>query len=572
MSQRRHRQLENDMDPPEASVEKSNWDEGNHREKPDAAARDQSVLASSVESNITQVPKKEVSSLPVCIPYPSAQEIRQKRPQVAQWNANYITLPSESRGTRQEILEFAPIRRLPLELLSTIISMHVEDHASVWEPMQVSKTWRSATLLVPNLWNSLLLCSPDWPNIKKAKEDRGRIGTYDVCCAEVHVRRALARTRSHFLNLQISSMTGDPRGPLSYSTQPTLRLISHLLEIIRTSLPARRVRNLTLDSKELPDTVFADWDFSMLEEIKTSNEYVFDKAIGESRSLTTLYVSSGLLPKLGPSANIGHITKIHMVDNAPLIGLSHCHFLTDLTVRALRGDGEIVAFPRLKRLHVSNLFTGWTIVCPNLVHLQITGTSGRSTWSGQVHLPQLRELVYFYALDVDSKLMCFDVPNLRVLKLAYGVTSYITIQALTKLWVNGGSTDSYRQHLDPQELIVKDIFIASETLCGILRHLTRCKELRLENVIRSSGFFQGMSTVSSEEKDEIRAANPPLPNLTNLIAEIRESPRVPPERILIAAKRLVQTRRELGIPLERLSIKTPGNEGWRELVQEGDCE
>ncbi|CCA76848.1 hypothetical protein PIIN_10833, partial [Serendipita indica DSM 11827] len=432
--------------------------------------------------------------------------------------AKLTELKEQIETNEREILHLkafiAPIRRLPLELLSIIIRIHVRDHLeSVWGPMR-------------DAWNAILLCHPANYHVKLAQRTQGRFEIYEVCHTEIRLERALARAGRAPLDILVDA-------ELTYERAFAVGLLKRIETLVSTP----RLRSLSLNIPQsnlvLPADFLASWDFSSLEKLSTTIEDLLKKALNTSSRLVELGAHTTALPMATKTKYIQHIRELTLSGTASpdhsqqLSGLRGLYYLNFDASLPENHPFPTICLPQIRGLKLSLPKLLWPIDCPNITHLQITQRHRHpDPPPNRISLCHLVEFVASssaFTMKYDF-LVHFEAPKLRLLDLTDTESpQWMTSRTMGNIWPaerSGGSPHS----LNPSVLKLRDVSVSTKVLVRAISGLTRCVELHLIEILNTSDFFELMCQLGRKTGKK-RNAFVLLPTLQVLIIEVRSSRR-----------------------------------------------
>ncbi|CCA76515.1 hypothetical protein PIIN_10508, partial [Serendipita indica DSM 11827] len=471
----------------------------------------------------------------------------------------------------------APIRRLPLELLSVIIRIHVRDHLeSVWRAMRVCRAWRAAALLTKDAWNAILLCNPESDLVRHARWTDGRFEIYEVCDTKKRLETVLARAGSVPLEIFVHSDLATPL--TSIADGAPAENILHLFRHIEALVSTPRLRSLKLNAPQwnsiLPVDFLATWDLSPLEELDTSVENLLKRTLNTCTRLTRLELPSHALRVATKTKYFSHIRELAVAGDAPPTfyqDLSSCGgiYKLNFAVDVPRDNVSTISMPEIRHLDLSFTAVLWPIACPNITHLQISQADHRfpERLPNRVHLPHLIEFeakssAFTTKYDFLDR---FEAPKLRLLDLKdTESTRSMTSRTMGDLWPSQPKGLRLQHYLDPFVLKLRWVNINTKVLTRTISHLTRCVELHLIEVIKTPEFFELMCQLE-RQGNKVRKAFTLLPTLRVLVIEIMTSGRFIKKDFFDAAYAFLERRKALKTPLNRLAVMTPYSRSWEEL-------
>lgn len=304
---------------------------------------------------------------------------------------------------------FAPIRRLPLEILGIIIRTHVLEHKqSIWTPMHVCRAWRSAALLVTDLWSE--------SEIVRTK--RWEPAQLHLCATKEDLLFALEYAVNKPLDLELS--------PSAQIGQ-----VIDLFRILNDAMPHPRIRFLKIKNHNIsstPDGLTDPWDLSELRVALTRDSSLVKRATKESQVLQTLESRCNVLSKSTPPSVWPRLRELQFhgqLSPAMYSILDKCTPLTVLCIgRYVRGQGATadlfyqqphISMRQLRTLTLQGSMPLWPIECKNIesVTMNFVEACNIPLRNGLIGLPRLT----FLRTDLFSLLPLFDAPKVQTLSI-----------------------------------------------------------------------------------------------------------------------------------------------------------
>lgn len=523
--------------------------------------------------------------------HPSSQEVEHVKAQIIQQTESHYSLQArhdeqfenldaQIKQKDKHLLELkafiAPIRRLPLEVMTIVLSMLVldEEGESPWRLMRVCRTWRAAVMLARQLWTSLLLCVPDWPNLWLAQRNDGRYKGYQVCYTKNHLLCALNRVGPTPLDIFVSFQCR-----MGYTSRAYNRIVE-LFEACKDAGVRPRVGTLVWETGygfqwQFPMEAFSLWDISPLRELTTWDEALLQKCLASSHNLRKLDIPTSNLAMAQKALVLSQLERLCLQgsgDSSLFETLPECRSLTELELKVFVIDGDqelpssLPILPRLHRLCMSGSCWLLPLVCINLTYLRIEPTRTMSI-RGEVRLPCLKKLEYSYAAFAsNSGLPYLDAPNLEVLDVTdSGTPANIAYLTLTKIWTGKPGDSNPGQKLDPMVLKIREASSHPKKLGRILSRLTNCVELHLDRVLASPEIFEVLCPASIKKKK--RGEEPPFFALKSLSITFTYSRHnsVTRDDIVKAASAFVAKRRDMGNPIKQMTLKIAYKTSFQDL-------
>ncbi|CAG7850268.1 SubName: Full=Uncharacterized protein {ECO:0000313/EMBL:CCA71344.1} [Serendipita indica DSM 11827] len=537
-------------------------------------------------------PILETSRAPVLhVARPGAQEVRTKTLQLARATEECQIIEKELHrlqnhvahiqrlfdAKKREIFELssciAPIRRIPLEILSMIVCLHVHaNRQSVWVLMQTSRAWRAASLLAGDAWNSIVICPPHftWDDTRPDGGEEPGI----ICSSKERLLYTLNRIGSKALDIEISfqSKGKSPKCGYVYGLTGNEQHVLNLVRLVPSSVRIRRLRlkdrlRKWFSDSNIPESFsqsFQSWDLSNLERLDTWNHTLIERAIREKARIHDLGIPYQMLTKVDAPRLVRHL---NLWDHSGSQELSRLDKFTNLVSLRLNSSfpyndppSPTISVPHLQDLTLEGTRRLlWPIMCFNLRRLDLKQrVIGYSHTGDIIHLPQLKE--FFYRRDAFSEapfLQYFKAPALEVLDTTdEGRSPQTTMRAMELIWPPSLQPATY---LDPTILKLRHVSINFKLLHYVLHSFTRCIELHLLRMRVPVEFFEVLcpSRPNAKKRDVY------IPSLKVLVIDLYQKKQRKStggevgridETYLDAARRFLQRRKDMSLPLHILSI------------------
>lgn len=467
---------------------------------------------------------------------------------------------------KRQIIDFnsrlAPIRRLPLEILSMIACLHVRaNQQSVWVLMQTSRVWRAAALLAGDTWNYIIICSPHL--ILANKEQPGV-----VCNSVERLKCALNRIGSAPLDIEVKF--GSRPRQLWFRCGPSDE--AQVLALVELVPPSAHIRHLKLKDNIYNTSltnllqILQSWDLCRLEHLDTQSQDLIEVALKKSAKIQRIGIPPRLLRQVEAPRLMRHLEVWdHPTETLDSSDLAHFTNLISLRI----GSGisthtttTIITMPHLRRLTLCGYGQLWPITCLNITYLDLDPPIFSHMHTGDtIHLPRLKEFVYRRrAFSETPFLQYFSAPHLEVLDATdEGANQHTVIRAMNIIWPQIESRGTTAVHLDPPVLKIHHVSVNVKLLSRVLYRLTRCVELHLLQMRVSADIFELICPTTQNSKKKSVC----LPALKVLVIDqFRRKGRAFANEAtyLDAATRFLQRRKTIYHPLQRLSIIYQGTE------------
>ena len=473
---------------------------------------------------------------------------------------------------------FAPIGRMPTELLGLIFIAHVKDNKqSPWTLMQISRRWRSVAMITRAIWGQILLANKKWTKSNGVPPNTRVLEGMEICSTRSQFARALERAGASPLDIKVVAIN-------------TARIICTLPE----SSVKPRIRSLEVITEEdclYPLKLFEDFDLSELTSFTLDSELsdLVEQVVQKASRVRYLDVSVDTLGKMtgciwwnelevlvvrctGTYQDIGWLIPT-LLNAAGLTSLS----LEDADLPAWLSEAPI-QMPSLRQLKLCSVEPIWPIDCPNLTHLTLEESSAAVAMENRtIRLPHLTEMT-FTMFIAGYILRCFEVPSLVKFELGGGAGKSTNARLFRSLWPTPNSNAGHNFpvfSIRPSVLSIRNLDINSKLLARTVVYHGSLEELNIIGVDITSEFFYDLVPVQIEKRtkkpkagDEGATWQIGCPALRVLVVDFAGRKFVKDRLDLEAgAKTLIATRTIAGSPLNRLSIRFSTNDGWREQVE-----
>ncbi|CAG7852480.1 SubName: Full=Uncharacterized protein {ECO:0000313/EMBL:CCA75413.1} [Serendipita indica DSM 11827] len=520
---------------------------------------------------------------------PSRQEIEEAKVAIDSQVALCVSL-KEERDTRQrELVELeeriqaeeailvnrrakiSVARRVPLEILSMIITAYVEDNAgSALVAMLVSRAWHQATLLAREIWSSISIITPDDDTSSDGSDQE--VETFRQCASEPHLRYMLKMADRFPLKLRIICNEGHFASDLGPSGEHDCQ-VHRLLELFNKISKKPRIRSIEIQECHLAHNTFDTWDFSPLITLSVFGDHrrLLERIGKEALNLDTVDVSGENFMSFKRPASLLRLNRLTLRGSVQPLAQQHLvtfGSITTLSLERTKFHGPTrILLSQLQNLTLDHVSPFWPLDCPNLTKLTIKSEEG-CDYDEVLQLPRLKGLICVDAVK-PLFLRNFEAPSLDILEIATGCNKGTTYELLNLIWpTKAGSNlkrtpiEDLRQKLDPKILKIHYFSANHKDAARIFGRLTRCVHLHLINPYGiSTDLFE---SISPKSRGRIC-----LPDLKVFVIRSYGGKLEP---FVEAAKAFLKRRREAGAPLTRFAflhddeLRLPSGQRVRSLV------